>query len=118
MSVFACENMLEKEILVRQVKEKQGMTNNDEGSISFQLSILHRGSQTNWKFGHVQTKKLFNQLEVRRAQSRQLRVCCAQNKGEHKIWNDCQKKEKLSDYLSLTDADPALLFFYYWNWEF
>ena len=35
MSVFACENMLEKEILMRQVKEKQGMTNNDEGSISF-----------------------------------------------------------------------------------
>ena len=66
----------------------------------------------------VQTESLCNQLEVRRAQSRQLRVCCAQNKGEHKIWNDCQKKEKLSDYLSLTDADPALLFFYYWNWEF
>ena len=49
----------------------------------------------------VQTENLCNQLEVRRAQSRQLRVCCAQNKGEHKIWNDRHKKRKNSVIINL-----------------
>ena len=49
----------------------------------------------------VQTESLCNQLEVRRAQSRQLRVCCAQNKGEHKIWNDRHKKRKNSVIINL-----------------